>query len=245
MEVTVVVPARNASATLPATLAALSRQDFRGEFEVIVVDNVSDDDTADLARAAGATAVTMEVNRGPGPSRNAGARAGTGAVIAFTDADCEPAPDWLTAGVAALDRGADLVQGAVSPTPGVVFGPFDRTLEIRRWSGLFETANLLVRREAFERVDGFRPFLDEERDDGEPGLRPTLQEGPFGEDLWFGFRAQRAGARVAFAPDALVHHAVFPVTHAATSPSAGARATSPRSSGSRRSCATSCTTGSS
>jgi glycosyltransferase involved in cell wall biosynthesis len=171
MDVTVVVPARNAAATLPATLAALARQDFAGDYEVIVVDNVSDDDTADLAGAGGARVVRMEVNRGPGPSRNAGARAGTGAVIAFTDADCEPAPDWLSAGVAALNGGADLVQGAVSPTPGVAVGPFDRTLEVRRWTGLFETANLLVRREAFERADGFRPFLDEERDDGEPVVR--------------------------------------------------------------------------
>jgi glycosyltransferase involved in cell wall biosynthesis len=210
MDVSVVVPARNASATLPATLRALERQDFAGEYEVIVVDNCSRDDTGELARAAGVRVLRMKLDRGPGPARNAGARAGTAPVVAFTDADCEPAPDWLTAGLAALEA-VDIVQGAVSPTPGVEVGPFDRTVWVGQWTGLFETANLLVRREVFERCGGFWPFLDgENRLGDEPGLRPSLDEGPFGEDLWFGYRAMRDGARTAFASDALVHHAVFP-----------------------------------
>jgi len=210
MDVSVVVPARNAAATLPATLRALERQEFAGEYEVIVVDNCSRDETGELAREAGVRVLRMESDRGPGPARNAGARAGSGPVVAFTDADCEPAPDWLTAGVAAL-RDHDIVQGAVAPTPGVPVGPFDRTVWVGQWTGLFETANLFVRREVFERADGFWPFLDgENRLGDEPGLRPSLNEGPFGEDLWFGYRAVRAGARTGFAPDALVHHAVFP-----------------------------------
>jgi GT2 family glycosyltransferase len=87
-------------------------------------------------------------------------------------------------------------------------GPFDRTVWVGQWTGLFETANLLVRRDVFDRAGGFTPFLAGEGD--EPGLRPTLEEGPFAEDLWFGYRAVRAGARTAFCAEAVVHHAVFP-----------------------------------
>jgi hypothetical protein len=91
--------------------------------------------------------------------------------------------------------------------------PFDRTLWVTSESGLYESANLFITRSVFDRVDGFRPFLEGARgEDGRPlpGLLPRLGEGPFGEDVWLGWRARRAGARVAFCEQALVHHAVFP-----------------------------------
>jgi hypothetical protein len=91
-------------------------------------------------------------------------------------------------------------------------GPFDRSLFVDESSFMFETANLLVSRELFERLHGFWPFM---ATDGHPGeeLRgdlPRLGDSPFGEDAWFGWRAKRAGARIAFCSEALVHHAVFP-----------------------------------
>jgi len=205
-EVSVIVPARNASATLGATLAALAAQDFAGEYEVVVVDNASHDPTPEIAeRAPGVRLLRNARDLGAAGSRDRGARESASAVLAFTDADCEPAPDWLTRGVAALAH-ADLVQGAVRPTPGVVVGPWDRTVTVADETGLFETANLLIRREAYERAGGFPSFLDGTG----PGLRPKVGEAPFGEDTLFGWRARAAGARIAFAPDALVHHAVFP-----------------------------------
>jgi hypothetical protein len=85
---------------------------------------------------------------------------------------------------------------------------FDRTLSTRRESPLFETANLAVRRDVVERVGGFEPFAPVAG--VRTGLRPTVDQGHFGEDAVFGWRARRAGARVAYVEDALVHHAVFP-----------------------------------
>jgi hypothetical protein len=114
-------------------------------------------------------------------------------VLAFTDADCVPAPDWLARGLAALDD-AELVQGAVVPERPP--GPLDRTIRVTAPSGLFETANLLVRRPVFAAAGGFAPGLT-------PGGGKEL-----GEDVLFGWAARRAGARVAFAPDAVVAHAV-------------------------------------
>ena len=195
MTVSVVVPARDADATLGRTLEALARQRLDEPYEVVVVDDGSADGTAALAERFGdPVRVVRGSGRGAGRARNAGAAAARGSVLAFTDADCYPAPGWLAAGLAAL-RGADLVQGAVEPEPGVRMGPFDRSLWVRGESGLYESANLIVRRELFERLGGFEDWI------GAGGR-------PIGEDVWLGWRARRAGARTAFAPDALVHHAV-------------------------------------
>lgn len=194
-----IVPALNAASTLPATLAALAEQDLDGSFEVIVVDNGSDDETADLARAdeVGAT-VLQQARQRAGAARNRGAAAAAAPILAFTDADCAPAADWLRRGLEAIDAGADLVQGAVRPDPSATPAPFDRTLRVEGEFGLYETANLFVRAELFERVGGFEDCIPE-----------ADLAVPFGEDAWFGWRARRAGARTAFSDGALVHHAVF------------------------------------
>jgi hypothetical protein len=76
-------------------------------------------------------------------------------------------------------------------------GPFDRTLWVLGEHGLYETANLFVRREVFDRAGGFQPVI----------TGPVVR--PFGEDVWFVWRAKRDGARVTFEPEALVRHAVF------------------------------------
>ena len=198
--VSVIVPARDARATLPAALDALAAQNLDEPFEVVLVDDGSTDGTAEIAaRHPIVTRVVPGGGRGPGAARNAGVSASEGVVIAFTDADCEPDPGWLRAGLRALES-ADLVQGRVEPTGPA--GPFDRTVRVGQLTTLFETANLLVSREWFERVGGFEPWLSPKR---------TKE---LGEDVWLGWRLRRAGARVAFAPDALVRHAVFPGTPA-------------------------------
>jgi glycosyltransferase involved in cell wall biosynthesis len=194
--VSVVVPARDAASTIGATLAGLAAQE-RAPDEVIVVDDGSSDATAALAEAvAVVTRVVRRAGEGPGAARNAGAAAASGEVLAFLDADCEPQPAWLRTAIDAL-ADADLVQGRTTPPPGEPVGPFDRTLWVLASWGLFETANLLVRRELFERLGGFEPWLS-------PARSKELAE-----DAWFGWRAVRSGARTTFCEEAVVHHAVF------------------------------------
>jgi glycosyltransferase involved in cell wall biosynthesis len=214
IDVSVIVPAHNAQATIARALAAVAGQKFSGRHELIVVDDGSTDATAQLAEHAGAQVIRHPEPRGPAAARNTGRAAAQGALLAYTDSDCEPTPEWLARGWAAA-QDAELVQGSVRPAPRAKVGPFDRTLRVSESSPrLFESANLFVRPELFDRLGGFRAFA-QRRGGGPfapadpPGLRPSHPTEHFGEDILFGYAAARLGARVRFHPEAEVHHAVF------------------------------------
>src|SRR4051812_28816445 len=97
--------------------------------EGVVVDNGSRDATREIAEASPVVDRVIRRDRGesPGAARNAGARSATAPVLAFLDADCVAAADWLARGTKALTGGADLVQGAVEPDPQAPRGAYDRT----------------------------------------------------------------------------------------------------------------------
>ncbi len=197
VKASVIVPARNAVATLPRTLEALTHQDFEGAYEVLVIDDGSTDGTADLARSFAPLVRTFsQPASGPAVARNRGVAESAGPALAFCDSDVFPTASWLSAGVVALVA-ADLVQGHVLPDPGTTPGPFDRTLWITHEVGLYETASLFVTREVFDRVGGFEEWI-----------RPAVGKA-LAEDVWFGWRARRLGAATGFCEGALAHHAVF------------------------------------
>jgi glycosyltransferase involved in cell wall biosynthesis len=210
--VTVIVPARDAADTLRACLAALAAQSLGQPFEVIVVDDGSSDGTPELAESSALAprVIRLAGGDGPGAARAAGAAEARGDALAFTDADCEPAPGWLAAGLRALGD-ADLVQGRTLPPPGVQVGPWDRLLAVTAEGGLYESANLFVRRELYERIGGFGNGIEGPPESFRLGGRSgATSPKHLGEDVIFGWAARRAGARTAFSDDALVHHAVFP-----------------------------------
>lgn len=200
-EIAVVIPARDAAETIARCIRCLGRQELEEPWEAILVDDGSGDGTAeDAAEAAAAAGLRLRIERlrgeGPAAARNHGAAQTDAASLAFLDADCYPTPGWLAAGLRAL-ADADLVQGRVAPDPEVVRGPFDRTLHVNGPSPLYESANLFVDRGLFDRLAGFEAWLD-----------PEVGK-PVAEDVWFGWRARRAGESIDYAPDALAHHAVF------------------------------------
>ncbi|MGI8505730.1 MAG: glycosyltransferase family 2 protein [Solirubrobacteraceae bacterium] len=193
----VIIPARDVAATLPDTLDGLGTQRFGEPLEVIVVDDGSTDATRAIAFASPLVSRVVELGGvGPAQARNAGAAVARAELLAFLDADCRPTPGWLAAGSAALGS-AGLVLGETRPRPDQPCGPFDRTLAVIGCSPLFESANLFVRRDLFERLGGFEGWL---------GPRDGKE---LGEDLWLGWRARRSGARIAACAQALAHHAVF------------------------------------
>ena len=99
--ISVVIPVYNSADTIGMCLGSIFAQSYpRNYFEVIVVDDGSTDETASVARALAAAVkepltILSQANAGPAAARNAGIRAATGTIVAFTDADCVAAPNWL------------------------------------------------------------------------------------------------------------------------------------------------------
>ena len=112
--VSVVIPAYNEEKYLPLCLASIRKQDYAAEYEVIVVDNASKDNTARIARDWGAR-VVYEGKRSPACARQKGAEASTGDIIAFIDADTQAPPYWLSTIVSRFVRETKTV---------VVSGPY-------------------------------------------------------------------------------------------------------------------------
>jgi glycosyltransferase involved in cell wall biosynthesis len=194
-EVSVVVPVRDGARSLPALLDSLAAQDLADErYEVIVVDNASRDGTAEVAAAHGAQVVN-EPQPNRSRARNAGVAAAGADVIAFVDADCSAAPNWLSTLLAARGQ-APLVAGRVEMETRAAPNAIERFELLTRFDqeagvggGWAATANLLVEREAFEAIGG---------------LDPTYRH--IGEDVDFCLRAGRAGYPLGYCDAAVVYH---------------------------------------
>jgi glycosyltransferase involved in cell wall biosynthesis len=193
--ISVVVPAYNAAATLPAQLEALASQTYGDDWEVIVADNGSSDETRAVAATArgrlpGLQVVDASGRRGTGHARNVGASAARGEFVLFCDADDVVAPTWLEAMSVAI-RSCDAVGGAVDAA-WLNPGRRDAKPSERLWQSTFlpsaTGANCGVRTRVFHELGGF----DESYRAG-------------GDDIEFFWRLQLAGHGVCFVPDAVVH----------------------------------------
>ncbi len=95
-KISIIVPAKNAARTLKACLQALINQDglrFGEDYEVILVDDGSNDETSAIGTEMGVKVISQQ-NAGPAAARNAGANAASGDFLLFTDSDCVPQSDW-------------------------------------------------------------------------------------------------------------------------------------------------------
>lgn len=157
-----IIPARDEEGYLGACLDALAQQDVPGvELECIVVDNGSTDGTVSLARQRGARVV--DATGVPlGELRNLGVQRARGELLAFVDADITVQPGWLGAALKHLAEPGVVAAGCYPRVP-----PGSSWVQ-RHWSqlvrragdgardvGWLPSANLLVRREAFEATGGF------------------------------------------------------------------------------------------
>jgi glycosyltransferase involved in cell wall biosynthesis len=162
--ISVVIPAHNEAGLIGRVVSAVRAQTPAGiELEVIVADDGSTDETVAMARGAGAQVVTLSGGN-PAAARNRGAAAATGEILIFLDADCLPAPGWLGALVAAHDRGATIVGGALDLPAGLAAsarcdyycGWYH--VHSRRRAGTVSNhppGNLSIRRDLFATTSGF------------------------------------------------------------------------------------------
>jgi glycosyltransferase involved in cell wall biosynthesis len=201
--VSVVIATRNRAGRLVRALESLRNQTLPPDrFEVVVVDDASEDHTQDVLSMAlrrgdlPLCALRNLENRGAADSRNVGWRAARAPLIAFTDDDCEPERDWLSALVGAhrAHPGA-LLQGRTEPIPAerASIGPFARTIVVRSLGPYYPTCNVAYPADVLEEVGGF---------DGETFKLPG------GEDTDLAWRALSRGIAAVLVDDAVVHHAV-------------------------------------
>ncbi len=209
--VSVTIPNWNGAAHLPACLNALRAQTFR-DFEAIVVDNASTDDSVEvMARDyTEVQVIPLDRNRGFTGACNAGLRAARGEYLILLNNDTEAAPDWLAEAVAAFER---------HPEAGMVASKmllFDRRNVLHTAGDIFKT----------DGTPGNRGVWDEDRgqfaegpvfsaNGGSAAYRRVMldQVGLLDDDFFFScedmdlaWRAQLVGWRAVYAPRAVVYH---------------------------------------
>jgi cellulose synthase/poly-beta-1,6-N-acetylglucosamine synthase-like glycosyltransferase len=176
----VIVPVYNGEADLPELINCLQAQTYPGDrVEYLLVDNGSSDRTASVIQTAiqetaslGITLRYLQENKiqSSYAARNTGIRAAKSEILAFTDADCRPQPDWLESLILPFaDSAVGVVVGEIVALPGksLLEKHADRhnvlsqqhTLE-HPFCPYGQTANLAIRRQVLEQVGLFRPYLN-------------------------------------------------------------------------------------
>ena len=202
MKTAVVVPTHDRPEALAACLDALLRLD-PAPGAIVVVDDGGRRPAAEVAARFGdRVRCIRQDNAGPGAARNAGVRAAEGDLVALTDDDCRPRPDWLGALVRAQGgvRGRMVggrVENALSAN---VYAASSQALCDYLYAAggaqaggaeFFTTNNVAFDRATFEAIGGF--------DESFPRAA--------GEDRDLGRRWRGAGGRLVYAADAVVEHA--------------------------------------
>ncbi len=200
--VSVVIPVYNDTQRLRVCLEVLENQTYPADrYEVIVVDNGSDEPVAPAVAAFPHVRLAYEATPGPDPARNTGLALAQGEVLAFTDADCIPYPDWIEKGTARLlsEPGCGLVGGRIEVFP--------RDPERPTAVELYESVNHALRTESFLRDYRFAPtanlFTTRAVMD-RVGLFDA-RVNPAGDADW-GWRVHEHGYRQVYAEDACVRH---------------------------------------
>jgi cellulose synthase/poly-beta-1,6-N-acetylglucosamine synthase-like glycosyltransferase len=199
VQVSVIIPARDAAATLDACLDALALQKIPGDnAELIIVDDGSADQTRAVAQRP-EVRVLRSTGRGPAAARNLGARCARGEILVFLDADTLPRPRWLgemlapfadPLVVAVKGRYYTLQHGLVPRFAQLEFEEKYARLERARRIDFVDTGTAAFRRDAFVASGGFDEAF---------GV-------PSAEDVELAFRLSAAGARFVFNPKAGVWH---------------------------------------
>jgi glycosyltransferase involved in cell wall biosynthesis len=201
VDVSVIVPCRNAARQLSQQLRALERQEYDKPWEVIVADNGSTDDSRRICEAFSGR-LALRIIDVPGPigashARNAGARAAKGKKLLFVDGDDEVAPGYVATMAEALDSAAFVTSrvdtAALNPPWNrSAHGPWQEEGLLYLASNFLPAAgpNVGISKAVFDSVGGYPEDIN----------FTTV------EDLAFAWRVQLSGIRLQFVPDALYHY---------------------------------------
>lgn len=195
MDVSVVIPVRNGGAFISQQIEALLGQVSSAQFEIVVADNGSTDETAEIARGFAeqdprVRLVDASRDVGVNVARNVGARAARGRVILLTDADDVVHPGWVDAYWRAFQNGAHTAGGSLHRVlkDGTVLARESKLYSSQMTGSAFANGtNCGFTRAAFDTVGGF----DE-----------TLRGGA--DEIDFFARTSRQGFEMTLVPDAVV-----------------------------------------
>jgi glycosyltransferase involved in cell wall biosynthesis len=205
LDLSVVIPSYARPEPLARCMEALSKVRLEGSFEVIVVDDGSPTPLAPVIEKFAdrvPARVLRQANKGPAAARNAGARAAIGRLLAFTDDDCLPEPDWLSAlAKTHAQQPLALIGGRVSNAlPDNIYSATSQDLVDYLYdyfgaetgdAPFFTSNNMACERARFIELGGF--------DESFPLAAA--------EDRELGMRWRDRGGALVYAPDAVVGHA--------------------------------------
>lgn len=200
-QVAVVIPVWNGEKVLGRCLDALARQTLpRGAYQIIVVDNGSSDRTREIARRYLGVELLEEPRPGSYVARNLGIERVQAPITAFTDADCEPAPDWLeqVLRAAAANPGFGVLAGKIELFDEIaqereVFGDYERLFsfpQAHAARGNCATANWASKTALLRKLGGFDAALKS------------------GGDRQMALRIRDAGHPLVYVPSMVVRHPV-------------------------------------
>ena len=198
-DASIIIPTFNGASRIGNCLDALLRQKPRPNVEILVVDDGSTDNTADVVgRYPGVRCITQS-NAGPAAARNRGAAEAHGAIILFTDDDCVPMPDWLEAMLAPFRDPA--VVGAKG-----IYRTRQKSLIARFVQIEYEDRyRLMSNLDCIDFIDTYSAAFRRDR-----FLEMTGYDTSFpvacAEDVELSYRMSARGWKMKFAPAAIVYH---------------------------------------
>jgi glycosyltransferase involved in cell wall biosynthesis len=195
----IIIPTFNGASRIGNCLDSLVKQTTGRDVEILVVDDGSTDNTAQVVRGHSLVRLITQTNAGPASARNRGAMEAKGKILLFTDDDCVPMPDWLEAMLEPFDDseviGAKGVYRTHQKSLAARFVQIEYEDKYRLMAGLpnidfIDTYSAGFRRDRFLEMTGY----------------DTSFPVACAEDVELSYRMSARGWKMKFAPAAIVYH---------------------------------------
>jgi glycosyltransferase involved in cell wall biosynthesis len=202
VKISIIIPTMNRKESLEKTLISLGKQSYsKSDYEIIICDDVKSHDGTDKFIQDFIASHDLNIKYfkiktdfpGPAAARNYGVNQASGKIIGFIDDDCMAFPDWICTAMKTFDnQNIDIIQGSVLPMyPDFKWSnlfKIPRGVIHTQDNGFYVTANMFLKKEAFEESNGFEERLK------------------WGEDTDLVYRLLKTNRRIIFSEAIRVYH---------------------------------------